>query len=203
VRFQETVADSRFPVRTCPCRSSSARYIPGRYGDGGGLYLEIRREGNKSWAFRYMIDGKARELGLGPLHSVSLAEARVRAREARQVILGGRDPIDSRRAARAEVKAAQLKTITFSEAVGQFLATAKIESFQNTKHRKQWRSTLQSVFPVMGSLPLQQIDTAAILAALLPIWRKTPETGSRLRGRIARVFDCVANAKVYNIGRTA
>jgi integrase len=161
----------------------------GRYHDGGGLYLEIRREGGKSWAFRYMIDGKARYLGLGPLHSVSLAEARVRAREARQVVIDGRDPIDARRAARAAVKAEQLRTVTFSEAVEQFLATAKIESFKNDKHRKQWRSTLQSVFPVIGSLPLQQIDTAIILSALLPIWKRTPETGSRLRGRTARVFD--------------
>jgi integrase len=161
----------------------------GRYHDGGGLYLEIRRQGNKSWAFRYMIDGKARYLGLGPLHSVSLAEARVRAREARQVVIDGRDPIDARNAARAAAKAEQLRTVTFSEAVEQFLATAKIESFRNDKHRKQWRSTLQSVFPVIGSLPLQQIDTAIILSALLPIWRQTPETGSRLRGRIARVFD--------------
>jgi integrase len=161
----------------------------GRYHDGGGLYLEIRREGNKSWAFRYMIDGKARYLGLGPLHSVSLAEARIRAREARQVILDGRDPIDARRAAHAAVQAEQLRTVTFSEAVERFLATAKIESFRNDKHRRQWKTTLQSVFPVIGSLPLQQIDTAVILSALLPIWKRTPETGSRLRGRIARVFD--------------
>jgi integrase len=162
---------------------------PGRYGDGGGLYLEIRRLGDRSWSFRYMIAGKARELGLGPLHSVSLAEARIRAREARQVILDGRDPIDARRAAAAAVKAEQLRTVTFAEAVEQFLATAKIESFRNDKHRRQWRSTLESVFPVIGSLPLQQIDTAVILSALLPIWKRTPETGSRLRGRIARVFD--------------
>jgi integrase len=169
-------------------RVASLRDV-GRYHDGGGLYLEIRRAGGKSWVFRYMIDGKARYLGLGPLHSVSLAEARVRAREARQVILDGRDPIDARHAARAAVRAEQLRTVTFSEAVEQFLATAKIESFRNDKHRKQWRSTLESVFPVIGSLPLQEIDTAVILSALLPIWKRTPETGSRLRGRIARVFD--------------
>src|SRR5262245_21381570 len=169
----------------------------GRYHDGGGLYLEIRRQGNKSWAFRYQIDGKARYLGLGPLHSVSLAEARNRAREARQVILDGRDPIDARRADRAATKAEQLRTVTFAEAVGQFLATAKIEAFKNAKHRKQGRSTLQSVFPTLGSLPLQQIDTAIIVSALVPIWKRTPETGSRLRGRIARVFDWASGIDLF------
>jgi integrase len=170
---------------------------PGRHGDGLNLYLHVRRPGSASWTFRYQIDGKPRWLGLGPEHSVSLAEARVRAREARQCIIDGRDPLDTKRSALAERKAEQLKTVTFAEAVSQFLATAKVESFKNDKHRKQWRATLESVFPTIGALPLQQIDTAVILSALLPIWKRTPETGSRLRGRIARVFDWAKALDLY------
>jgi integrase len=170
---------------------------PGRYGDGLNLYLHVRRPGSANWVFRYQIDGKPRWLGLGPDHSVSLAEARVRAREARQCIIDGRDPLDTKRSALAERKAEQLKTVTFAEAVSQFLATAKVESFKNDKHRKQWRSTLESVFPTIGALPLNSIDTAVILSALLPIWKRTPETGSRLRGRIARVFDWAKALDLY------
>ena len=163
---------------------------PGRYSDGLGLYLEIRREGSKSWSFRYMREGRSRELGLGPLHTVSLAEARERARQARQLLLDGKDPIEVKREASAAAKIERLKTITFREAALEFLSTAKIQSFKNDKHRKQWRSTLETyAFPTLGDLPLPKIDTALVLKALLPVWKRTPETGARLRGRIERVFD--------------
>jgi integrase len=162
----------------------------GKYADGLGLYLVIRRPGDKSWALRYMVGGHARQLGLGPLHSVSLAEARERARQARQVILDGRDPIEERYAVAQANKLEQLRAMTFRQAAEQFLETSKVEAFKNDKHRKQWRSTLeQYAFPVIGDLPLQAIDTAIILKALLPVWKRTPETGSRLRGRIERVID--------------
>src|SRR5262245_3996467 len=92
----------------------------GRYGDGAGLYLEIRRPGSKVWVFRYMIAGRARYLGLGPLHTVSLVEARNRAREARQVILDGRDPIDTKREAFAARQMERAQTITFRQAVTEF-----------------------------------------------------------------------------------
>jgi integrase len=162
---------------------------PGKYHDGLGLYLHISPSGNKSWAFRYMIDGRAREKGLGPLHTVSLAEARTRAEMARKVIVDGRDPIEAEREERAARKVEQLKTITFRKAVTEFLRTSKVTGFKNDKHRKQWGSTLESVFPQLGDIPLNQIDTALILQTLLPVWKRTPETASRLRGRIERVFD--------------
>jgi integrase len=89
-----------------------------------------------------------------------------------------------------ERKVEQLKSMSFKQAALDFLATSKVEAFKNDKHRKQWRSTLQSyAFPVIGDLPLQSIDTALVLKTLLPVWKRTPETGSRLRGRIERVID--------------
>ena len=162
---------------------------PGKYHDGHGLYLHVSPTQIKSWTVRYMIDGKAREMGLGPLHSVNLSEARNRAREARQLILDGRDPLDVKRDARVARIAEWAKTITFRQAVDQFLSTSsKIADLKNDKHRKQWRSTLQTVFPTLGNLPLNQIDAALVLQAIKPIWERTPDTASRLRRRIERVF---------------
>ncbi len=162
---------------------------PGRYADGLGLYLEVHQTGSRYWVFRYKVAGHGRYLGLGPLHSVTLAEARERAREARQAILDGHDPIADRRQVEATTKIAKLRTMTFKEAALQFLGTTKIESLKSDKHRAQWRSTLeQYAFPVFGSLPLQQIDSAIVLKALLPVWKRTPETGTRLRSRIERVI---------------
>jgi integrase len=162
---------------------------PGKYHDGLGLYLHISPTGNKSWAFRYMIDRKAREQGLGPLHTVNLAEARNRARESRQLILDGRDPLNVKRNVLAARRLEQAKTITFRQAVSEFLKSSKVQHLTNDKHRKQWTSTLHSVFPFLGDLPLNQIDPALMLQALKPMWERTPETASRLRGRIERVFD--------------
>ena len=163
---------------------------PGRTSDGGGLNLFIPRAGDRFWTFRYMVSGKARELGLGPLHSVSLAEARNRAREARQLLLDGKDPIAVKREVTASAKIERLKTMTFRQAALEFLRTSKVQAFKNDKHRKQWASTLESyAFPTLGDLPLQAIDTGLVLKTLLPVWKRTPETGSRLRGRIERVID--------------
>jgi Phage integrase central domain/Arm DNA-binding domain len=150
----------------------------------------IPRPGEKVWTFRYTRGGRAREMSLGPLHSVNLAEARERARRARQLLLDGRDPLEVKREAQQATKVAALRTMTFREAALQLLATPKIAGLKNDKHRKQWRSTLESyAFPVLGDLPLQSIDTALVLKALLPVWKRTPETGARLRGRIERVID--------------
>ena len=170
----------------------------GRYSDGLGLYLFIVRPGEKVWTFRYMRDGKAREMSLGPVHSVNLAEARERARQARQILLDGLDPIEIKHGAMQERKAEKLRTMTFKQAALQFLATDKVQKFKNDKHRAQWGSTLESyAFPVFGDLPLQQIDTAIVLKALLPVWKRTPETGSRLRGRIERVFAWAKPLKLF------
>src|SRR5262245_22881213 len=119
---------------------------PGCYLDGLGLFFDIgRKAAARPGLFRFQSDGKRRNMGLGPVHSVSLAEARIRAREARQVVIDGRDPIEARKDAAAAAKAERLRTVTYAEAVGQFLSTAKVADFKNDKHRKQWKTTLESV----------------------------------------------------------
>jgi integrase len=170
----------------------------GRYADGLGLYLEIRRPGDKAWAFRYTFGGKRRQLGLGPIHSVSLAEARERAREARQCILDGHDPIEERRATAQAAKVERLKLMTFREAALKLLATPKLQAFKNHKHRQQWRSTLERyAFQVLGNLPLQSIDSALVLRVVAPVMARVPETGSRLRGRIERVFEWAKGINLF------
>ena len=76
---------------------------PGRYCDGLGLWLQVaeteKGDGvTKAWLFRYTRHGRARQMGLGALHTVSLAEARERARVARQILLDGDDPIEIKQA---------------------------------------------------------------------------------------------------------
>jgi integrase len=171
---------------------------PGRYADGGGLYLNVNSTGSKSWLFRYKRGGKGHWMGLGSIETYSLGEARERARWARQLIGGQRDPIAEKRAAQAALTVQQLKAMTFREAALNFLATDKIEGLKNDKARQQWRSTLETyAFPVIGDLPLQSIDSALVLQALLPVWKRIPETGSRLRGRIERVFGWAMPLKLY------
>jgi integrase len=163
---------------------------PGRYGDGHGLWLQVGPSGSKSWCFCYKRQGRQHVMGLGPLYAVSLAAARVKAKQANQCLADGGDPIAIKHAALQAQKIERLKVMTFRAAALDFLQTSKIETLKNDKHRKQWRSTLeQYAFPVIGDLPLQSIDTAIVLKALLPVWKRTPETGSRLRGRIERVID--------------
>src|SRR5258705_10919094 len=86
----------------------------GRYGDGHGLCLQVTPAGVKSWLLRYERGGRERFMGLGPLHTVSLKEARERARKARQQLLDGIDPLDQRKAERAQHALDAAKLITFA-----------------------------------------------------------------------------------------
>lgn len=164
---------------------------PGRYNDGLGLWLQITEEGSKSWLFRYMRHGRARQMGLGPLHTVSLAEARVRARQARQVLLDGEDPIELRRKARDEARALTAETMLFKDAASRFLDVHE-STWRNAKHRQQWGNTLKTyAYPTLGARPVAAIEGALITEALAPIWTKRPETARRTKQRIERVIQWV------------
>lgn len=168
---------------------------PGLYGDGLGLWLRVRPSGVKSWAFRYMIDGRAREMGLGPTHTITLAKAREKATECRIAILEGRDPIKERR--RERVK--QRGSLSFRECAEKYIAAHKA-SWKNDKHKAQWTATLETyAFPAFGDLPVAEVDTADVMRTLEPIWSTKTETASRLRGRIERVLDW-AKAREYRHG---
>lgn len=159
------------------------------YADGGGLYLQISRSGTKSWIFRYALDGRSREMGLGPLHSVTLAEARDFALEARKLKHRGVDPIDARLQERRAKRLDDARAITFNQAAAVFLKANRV-GWKNAKHAAQWETTLSTYAgPVFGEFSVAGVDTAMVLKAVEPIWTTKPETASRLRGRIEAVLD--------------
>jgi integrase len=177
------------------------RAKPGRYGDGGNLYLQVSPSGTKSWIFRYRLPGSVsstgkrltREMGLGALDTFTLAEARERAREQRQLLAKGLDPIEQGRQARQEAMAKQ--TVTFAQAVERYLKRPR--HWHNDKHGKQWASTLKAyAFPVIGHLDVRLIDQRHILQILEPVWHTKNETASRVRGRIEQILDW---AKVHRL----
>ncbi len=136
---------------------------PGLYADGAGLYLRVGRNGYKSWTFRFMLHGRAREMGFGSLHKVSLADARKKAATARSMTL---------------------------DQCAEAYSGAHEASWKNEKHRQQWRNTLATyVSPVFGGVPVQDVDNDHIVKVIEPIWSKKTETARRVRGRIEVIID--------------
>ncbi len=178
---------------------------PGRHADGGGLHLLVKDTGARSWVYRFMLKGKSRDIGLGAAGpgGISLADARDLATALRLKVKAGIDPLEERQRADAEVKAAEqaakVAGITFKAMAETHIAANK-ESWRNAKHRQQWENTLQTyAYPVIGDLPVAEVDTPHVLKVLEPIWREVPETASRLRGRIETVLDS-AKARGYRQG---
>ena len=161
---------------------------PGMYADGGGLYLRVAEGGSKQWVFRYAVGTRDRDMGLGPVQTLTLPEAREKAREARLLRLEGIDPIEAKRARMAALKAADARAMTFKQCAEGFIRDNEA-SWTSARHRQEWVGSLvRLVYPTLGSLPVAAIDTPLVLKVLKPIWEKTPETASRVRGRIENVL---------------
>jgi hypothetical protein len=165
----------------------------GMHADGGGLYLHVNDRGAKSWIFRYMREGRAREMGLGSLHAIGLADARKRAAERRRQLLDGIDPLlRVREEKRHQAKLEAAKAITFEQCAERYIA-ANRAAWKNPVHAKQWPSTLKTyVYPVFGSLPVQAVDVGLVMQVLEPVWTEKAETASRVRSRIETVLDYAA-----------
>lgn len=162
---------------------------PGLYGDGAGLWLQVTPKGTKSWLFRYMLHGKAREMGLGAAHTVTLAEAREKARLCRTLMLEGKDPLEEKRSRQQQAMLDAAKSISFAECAESYINAHKA-GWKNAKHAWQWERSLEMfASSVFGDLPVSAIDTTLVLKALEPIWTKKPETASRVRQRIEAVLD--------------
>ena len=162
---------------------------PGIYGDGGGLWLQVSVFDTKSWLFRFMRNGRARKMGLGALHTVSLAEAREAALGCRKLLLEGIDPIEARNARRGALRAANARQVTFRQCAEKYIAGHKA-GWRSARHAEQWPTSLEKfVYPFLGNLPVDKIETAHIMKVLEPIWTVKPETASRVRGRIESVLD--------------
>ena len=161
---------------------------PGLYGDGGGLTLQISPTGAKSWLFRYMVAGKPHGMGLGPTHTVSLAEARVKALEARRQLLDGINPLEAKKRNQIATALANAKMMTFDQCAEAYILAHKA-GWKNAKHGDQWTNTLKAyASPVFGHLPVAEIDTGLVVKCLTPIWESKTETASRVRGRIESVL---------------
>lgn len=157
-------------------------------GGVAGLYLQVTPKNGKTWVLRVLVGKKRRDIGLGGFPTVTLAQARDKARQTRDMIERGVDPVEERKAAKARLVLAQSRGMLFKDAVDKAL-TAKLDAFKNEKHQDQWRNTLETyAIPHLGALPVQEIDTAAVLRVLQPIWATKTETASRLRGRIEAVL---------------
>jgi integrase len=169
------------------------------YHDGGELYLQVSVGWAKSWIYRFMLEGRPREMGLGPLHAIPLAEARRRAAECGGIRHAGIDPIEARGAQREEKKLEAAKAMTFDACAAAYIDAHKT-GWQNGKHRDQRRNTLNSYAgPVFGSLSVQAVDVGLVMKAIEPIWSTKPETAGRVRGRVEAVLDW-ATARGYRQG---
>jgi integrase len=175
--------------RLSPAKVRTAKV--GRHADGGNLYLDVEQGARgltRKWLFRYVVDGRERHMGLGPVHTIGLAEARERARAARQQLLDGIDPIKARNARIAEQRAASMPVTTFRQAAQQYITTH--DAGWTAKHAKDWLDTLDAyVHPVVGKLPVQAINTDLVLKCLEPHWQTKTPTMARLRGRIEAILD--------------
>ncbi len=171
----------------------------GLYADGGGLYLRVADGGSKGWVFRFKANGRLRDMGLGPTHTLSLAEAREAATECRKLRLQGIDPIDRRDSQRAAARVAGASAMTFRQCADAFI-TSHEAGWGNAKHRQQWANTLaQHAHPVIGRLPVHAIDTPLVLKVIEPLWTTIPESASRIRGRIESILDW-ARVRGYRAG---
>jgi hypothetical protein len=163
---------------------------PGIYSDGKGLYFRIGPTGAKSWIFRFDLNKKRHEMGLGSFSDVTLAEAREKAKECRKLQKARINPIEARK---LEIEAEQAKRVaavkkTFKECALAYIA-AHEKSWKSPQHAHQWSASLKThVYPVFGDLPVDAIDTTLVESALKTIWTDKPETATRIRGRIERVL---------------
>jgi integrase len=169
--------------------------------DGGGLRLDVDRNGNASWVFRFKspVTGRERYMGLGPLVDVPLTKARDDAQAARGLIREGKDPIECRNEKRIAAKVEAAKGVTFQAFADSFITIHK-PSWKNSKHSAQWGSSLKAyAYPLLGAKAVPEITTEDIVKVLSPIWLTKKETAARVRGRIEKILDA-ATAKKLRTG---
>jgi len=152
---------------------------PGRHSDGGGLYLNVKQTGGKSWCYMWTKNGRRREMGLGGFPGVTLSVARERAQSARELVANDKDPILEKR---------KLVVVTFGEAADHLVDTLK-QDWSSEKHRQQWKRTVTHYCKPIRDIPVGDIVTDDVLRVLKPIWTSKEETSRRLRSRIERILD--------------
>lgn len=171
---------------------------PGRYTDAlvKGLHLWVKKDGNKYWILRYTHKGKQQNMSLGPFPKVTIANARIRAQEARDILDAGDNPLASKKAFQAKPPAKDAEVLTFKEFALETIKNKSVE-WSNAKHARQWEYTLREyAFPVIGNKSLNEVNLEDILQILTPIWQTKTETASRLRGRLEWIFAAATARKL-------
>lgn len=186
-------------ARTLASLTRPGAHQPGRHTDGDGLHLYVRPSGPATWVLRFRLHGRQRDFGLGGYPEVGLAEARAKARDARQLIAQGLDPMRERQRAGQRAREAASGERSFRAATEAFVA-AKGHGWRSAKHAAQWQRSVElHAYPTFGAWPVTEVDTEAVLTALRPVWTRTPETGRRLRERLEAVLD-FAGARGWRAG---
>ncbi len=163
---------------------------PGRHAVGyiSGLLLVVKESGSKSWILRTLVGGRRRSIGLGGYPETSLADAREKAKAAKRAIRQGVDPVEDRRAIRRALLNGHAMAMTFAEAARR-CHEKKSPEFKNEKHAKQWIASVNRyAVPVIGAVPVAEIDLQHILSVLEPIWHEKTETATRLRQRLEAIL---------------
>jgi integrase len=175
---------------------------PGKHHDEHGLYIEVRNATSKSWTGRYTIGGKERWIGIGPVKDIPLKRARELHAENRRLVAEGIDPREHHRQLQAAAAVEAAKVVTFEQMAERFIASHEA-GWRNPKHRQQWRNTLATyVYPHIGPLPMQAVDTASAMRVLqqpldgTTFWLARPETASRTRGRCEQIMDAARAQKL-------
>ena len=165
---------------------------PGMHADGNGLYLRVQDSGAKGWIFRFQLNGKRREMGIGTLADLPAKEARGKAAELGAQLRSGTDPIEKRKQDEADAvaaaKAAEAHATTFDEAAAEYIKTHKA-GWKNTKHAQQWENTIAAyASPIIGTKSVGLVTTEDVLRILKPIWTTKTETAARLRSRLELIL---------------
>ena len=156
-----------------------------------GLYLQVSKQGTKSWLYRYTspLIKTRREMGLGSFNFVGLAQARQYVMDGKRLVTNDKDPIEERKKEQIKVQLKQTRNMTFKE-IAEACIAAKAPEWKSAKHSQQWSNSLEAhAFPILGEMPISDISTDLILKVLEPIWITKAETASRIRQRIETIWD--------------
>lgn len=174
-----------------PTRGKDGKPTAALISDGNGLYLRVAPSGSKSWIFRFQLNGKRRDMGIGNLSDVPLAKAREEVATLGKLARQGIDPIDHREAQRAAQQqaeaAAQTKAVTFAEAGKEYI-DGKADGWKNEKHVAQWRATLNTYCATFNDKLIGDVTIDDVEASLRPIWLEKTETATRVLTRIVSVL---------------
>jgi integrase len=164
---------------------------PGKHPDGANLWLQVGPNGSRSWYLRFTLNGRTREMGLGPYPLVSLSEARDKAMVQRRLLLDGIDPIAAR-----DAKQPPRDPVTFAAAAKQYIAGHE-KGWKSADHARQWRNSLDRyVLPAIGERPISEIDTHDVLTIVEPLWQDKTETATRVLNRMSLILDWAAARKL-------